>query len=104
VLGWQNGRESFEDISVTVDAIDVSMDVGVVYRGLDEGSKHQLISVVCYYGQHYHCFAYNQELARWVMFDDSTVKVVGDWEDVARTCRKGHLQPQVLFYEAVVAC
>ncbi len=46
VLGWQNGRESFEDISVTVDAIDVSMDVGVVYRGLDEGSKHQLISVV----------------------------------------------------------
>ncbi|CAM6063096.1 unnamed protein product [Sphagnum tenellum] len=104
VLGWQNGRESFEDISVTVDAIDVAMDIGVVYRGIDEGSRHQLISVVCYYGQHYHCFAYNQELARWVLFDDSTVKVVGDWGDVAMTCRKGHLQPQVLFYEAVSAC
>ncbi len=46
VLGWQNGRESFEDISVTVDAIDVAMDIGVVYRGIDEGSRHQLISVV----------------------------------------------------------
>lgn len=46
VLGWQNGRESFEDISVTVDAIDVSMDIGVVYRGLDGGSRHRLVSVV----------------------------------------------------------
>lgn len=31
---------------------------------------------VCYYGQHYHCFAYNQELKKWVLFDDSTVKVL----------------------------
>lgn len=46
MLGWQNGRESFEDISVTVDAIDVDMDIGVVYRGLDEGSRHRLVSVV----------------------------------------------------------
>lgn len=46
MLGWQNGRESFEDISVTVDAIDVDVDIGVVYRGLDEGSQHHLVSVV----------------------------------------------------------
>ncbi|KAG0571803.1 hypothetical protein KC19_VG044000 [Ceratodon purpureus] len=103
VLGWQNGRESFEDISATVDAMDVSLNVGAIYRGFDEGFQHRLISVVCYYGQHYHCFAYNQELDTWVMFDDSTVKVIGEWRDVASTCRRGHLQPQVLFYEAVAA-
>ncbi|KAG0594892.1 hypothetical protein M758_UG119900 [Ceratodon purpureus] len=103
VLGWQNGRESFEDISATVDAMDIAVDVGVIYRGLNEGFQHRLVSVVCYYGQHYHCFAYNQELGRWVMFDDSTVKVIGEWRDVASTCRRGHLQPQVLFYEAVAA-
>ncbi|XP_024367798.1 uncharacterized protein [Physcomitrium patens] len=103
VLGWQNGRESFEDISATVDAIDVALDVGVIYCGLDKGFQHRLVSVVCYYGLHYHCFAYNQELGRWVMFDDSTVKVIGEWKDVASTCRRGHLQPQVLFYETVAA-
>jgi len=38
------------------------------------------------------------------MHPDYSTQVVGDWADVAMTCRKGHLQPQVLFYEAVSAC
>ncbi|KAI5055394.1 hypothetical protein GOP47_0028915 [Adiantum capillus-veneris] len=101
VLGWQNSRESLEDISATMDAIAVDMDVGVVYRGLDKGFKHRLISVICYYGQHYHCFAFNHDIGRWVMFDDTTVKIIGTYEDVVDTCRRGHLQPQVLFYEAL---
>lgn len=49
VLGWQNGRESFEDISATVDAIDVALDVGVIYCGLDKGFQHRLVSVVSLY-------------------------------------------------------
>lgn len=101
VVGWQNNRENVEDISATVDAIDMDVDVGIVYRGLDEGFKHRLVSVICYYGQHYHCFAFNNEFGKWVMFDDTTVKVVGSWDDVADACRRGHLQPQVLFYEAL---
>ena len=56
------------------------------------------MSVVCYYGQHYHCFAF--EDGQWVMYDDQTVKVVGNWDDVLVMCKKGHLQPQVLFFEA----
>lgn len=75
VLGWQTSRESIGDISATVNAIDVDIDVLTVYQGVLSGLRHRLVSVVCYYGQHYHCFAYNQELARWVMFDDTTVKV-----------------------------
>jgi len=31
----------------------------------------------------------------------SCVQVIGEWRDVTSTCRRGHLQPQVLFYEAV---
>ena len=49
VLGWRNGRESVEDISATVDAMDVALDVGVIYRGLDEGFRHRLVSVVSSY-------------------------------------------------------
>ena len=28
-------------------------------------------------------------------------KVIGGWPDVLTMCEKGHLQPQVLFFEAV---
>lgn len=56
---------------------------------------------VCYYGQHYHCFAYSCDHGQWIMYDDNTVKVIGGWDDVLAMCEKGHLQPHVLFFEAM---
>lgn len=101
VLGWQNTCEDVDDIKATLSALSTEVDIGVLYRGLDPKNKHRLTSVVCYYGQHYHCFAYSHDRGQWLMYDDKTVKVIGGWDDVLVMCERGHLQPQVLFFEAV---
>lgn len=101
VLGWQNTCENIDDIKATLTSLATEIDIGVLYQGLDLNNRHSLISVVCYYGQHYFCFAYSHDHERWIMYDDKTVKVIGGWDDVILMCERGHLQPQVLFFEAV---
>ncbi|XP_026443634.1 uncharacterized protein LOC113343718 [Papaver somniferum] len=107
VLGWQNTHECANDISATLAALTTELDFAVLYRGLLPGNKHRLVSMACYYGQHYGCFAYSCEQDRWTMYDDETVKlvgfvrVIGGWDDVILMCERAHLHPHILLFEAV---
>ena len=54
---------------------------------------------MCYAGHHYQSYALSEELDRWLLFDDTTIKLIGDWRDVTASIKGGRLQPSVLFYE-----
>lgn len=78
------------------------MDVGELYRGVPPGlHRYALRSMVCYYGAHYQALVLVPDAGGWLMFDDARVTRVGSWADVRRKCEAGHIQPSVLFYEAV---
>jgi hypothetical protein len=54
---------------------------------------------MCFIRQHFVLLAFNPTINSWVQFDDTTVKPVGTWADLCEFCKKGGLQPLVLFYE-----
>ncbi|KAK4767893.1 hypothetical protein SAY87_003034 [Trapa incisa] len=101
VIGWVKIDESAEDIAATLATLSTEIDMSVFYCGLDPKQIHSLVSVVCYVGLHYCCFAYNHEIDQWIMYDDTNVKVIGSWTDLLNMCEGGRMQPQLLFFEAV---
>ncbi|PRW39333.1 uridylate kinase [Chlorella sorokiniana] len=101
-VAWESHNEAREDIAGTMAAIQEVVDVGEVYRGVPPGlHRYALRSMVCYYGAHYQALVLVPDAGGWLMFDDARVTRVGSWADVRRKCEAGHIQPSVLFYEAV---
>ena len=94
-----------EAITTTVDALSHRIDLGSVFKGIAPQSNavYSLKSVICYFGHHYQAYAFSEELEQWLLFDDTTIQLVGDWQDVKSMVRRSRLQPSVLFYERIVA-
>ena len=59
-----------------------------VFRGL-----------VCYYGAHYVSIFQGSEAGAYLLFDDYTVKSIGDWDAVKFKCVRSMYQPVLLLYE-----
>nr|XP_051183990.1 uncharacterized protein LOC127298032 [Lolium perenne] len=99
VLEWRTGNGSVSDtlLSDILAAIGTEIDISVIYPGTSPRSKHSLVSVACFYNQRYICFAVDS--GQWVLYDDQTAKVVGDWIQVLMMCEEKEMQPLVLFFE-----
>ncbi|VAI17533.1 unnamed protein product [Triticum turgidum subsp. durum] len=98
-LGWQTGNGSVRDMLPHIlAALGTEIDLGVIYPGASRRSKHSLVSMACFYSQRYICFAIDGE--HWVLYDDQTAEVVGDWIQVLSMCEEKEMQPLLLFFEA----
>ena len=55
--------------------------------------------MITYYGRHYVAYFYSQKYDTWVQFNDSHLKSVGNFKEVARRCVSGRQRPVTVFYE-----
>lgn len=94
-----------EAISSTVDALQDRVDLSNLFKGvsLQSNARYTLKSIICYFGHHYQAYAFSEELEQWLLFDDTNIQLVGDWQDVKSMVRSSRLQPSVLFYERLSA-
>lgn len=46
-------------------------------------------------------YALSEELNKWLLFDDTNIKYIGSWREVAASMREGRHQPSLLFYERI---
>ena len=90
-----------EAITTTVDALHDCVDLSSIFKGVapQSNARYVLRSVICYFGHHYQAYAFSEELEQWLLFDDTNIQLVGDWQDVKSMIRSSRLQPSVLFYE-----
>ncbi|GFS45018.1 ubiquitin carboxyl-terminal hydrolase-related protein [Actinidia rufa] len=103
VLGWGTPSESMDHISETLEVQSTDIDLGVLFDCLDPGHMHSLISIVCYWSQHYICFVYSCEQEEWIVYDNAIVKVIGrwEWDNAILECKKRKFQHTILFFESV---
>lgn len=90
-----------EAITSTVDALSDAVNLGSLFKGISSSVKarYKLKSIICYFGHHYQVYAVSEELEQWLLFDDTNIQLIGDWQDVKAMIRYSRLQPSVLFYE-----
>ncbi len=48
-------------------------------------------------------YVLSEELNEWLLFDDTKIRYIGSWQNVAKDMQEARLQPSLLFYERLSA-
>eukprot|EP01089_Gocevia_fonbrunei_P016773 TRINITY_DN5278_c0_g1_i1.p1 TRINITY_DN5278_c0_g1~~TRINITY_DN5278_c0_g1_i1.p1 ORF type:complete len:375 (+),score=43.23 TRINITY_DN5278_c0_g1_i1:132-1256(+) len=100
-LVWHSEQPSVDIITTILRLISMKLKLDQIFDKVVDSKEetYTLRGMVCYYGKHYDAFFFNLEQRKWIVFDDATVKEVGStFDDVIEKCKRGHLQPSILFY------
>lgn len=104
-LAWESASATSDQVAETLANVQTTLNLAKVYeRARSDAGTYHLRCAMCYYGEHYAAFAVTDAGRfdgdeRWMLFDDHRSKEVGEWEEVARVCAAGRMQPCVLFYQ-----
>lgn len=78
---WDSERPSATQVHSVLKSIGTSLKLSDVFHQVTDqrwaqGTVHELVGVVSYYGKHYTTFFFHTKLRVWVYFDDANVKEV----------------------------
>jgi hypothetical protein len=89
---YYDNKDDFDNKDDDDYIINKKADPSYLFRGM-----------VCYYGLHYVSIFYSGEIIdnvyNFLLFDDHTIKDIGEWVDVKERCIKSRYQPVLLLYE-----
>lgn len=107
-LVWESDRASADELKTTLSMLHQDLDLAKLFdlptiegQSTQPPARYRLSGMVMFYGRHYMAFIYSVRLGMWVFFDDGSLKKIGSFREVAAKCVRGHLQPTMLFYEAL---
>jgi len=107
-VGWTSTSESasvlrnfYRLVSRSIRLNQLFMPGGAAADNSDDGPEYLFRGMVCYYGLHYVSIfqEHGTVKARFLLFDDKTVRPIGAWDEVVELAIKSRYQPVCLLYE-----
>lgn len=107
-VGWTSTSESasilhnfYRLVSRSIRLNQLFMPGGAAFDSSDQGPEYLFRGMVCYYGLHYVSIfqEHGTAKARFLLFDDKTVRPIGAWDEVVALAVKSRYQPVCLLYE-----
>jgi hypothetical protein len=108
---WSCDYETPEKLSSFYKLISSSIQLKDLFRCTDSRSsssnsgptRYLFRGMVCYYGLHYvSIFHESENSSNYLLFDDCTIRNLGDWPNVVETSIKARYQPVLLLYELLL--
>ena len=73
---WETTQPSVEEIMASLRLISNNVTINKIFSLDFAPILFRFRGMICYYGKHYACYFFDEKLAKWIVFDDATVKVV----------------------------